>query len=406
MPAEHILLVEADAAGAETIAAILGPVGYELTVVADAAAAFGQVVDHQLVILDVVGGKSALELCGEIRSTPVMAPVPVLCITQTDEVEEKIRLLEAGADDVVAKPFDPRELEARVEALLLRFQRSKKLAPVMTVGAASEGPRIVAVFSPKGGVGTTTISVNVAMAAALRAPGRVGLLDLDLQFGQAATHLNIQPRQTIADLVRDEQGLSEPELLRTYATAHAEGLQVLPSPGLPELADAITPEHVERILETAPGTFDQIIVDAGSALDERTMQVFEAATTVIIPVLPEIADLKAVHSLIDYLTEAGSVPAKTSFVLNQLFARQIIKTRDVEANLGSKVSVELPYDPFLYLKAVNEGVPVVLGAPRSGPAQAMGRLADQVFPPAPTADEPAPASSVNRGGLLSALRRR
>ncbi len=406
MPAEHILLVEADAAGAETIAAILGPVGYELTVVADAAAAFGQVVDHQLVILDVVGGKSALELCGEIRSTPVMAPVPVLCITQTDEVEEKIRLLEAGADDVVAKPFDPRELEARVEALLLRFQRSKKLAPVMTVGAASEGPRIVAVFSPKGGVGTTTISVNVAMAAALRAPGRVGLLDLDLQFGQAATHLNIQPRQTIADLVRDEQGLSEPELLRTYATAHAEGLQVLPSPGLPELADAITPEHVERILETAPGTFDQIIVDAGSALDERTMQVFEAATTVIIPVLPEIADLKAVHSLIDYLTEAGSVPAKTSFVLNQLFARQIIKTRDVEANLGSKVSVELPYDPFLYLKAVNEGVPVVLGAPRSGPAQAMGRLAEQVFPPAPTAYEPAPASSENRGGLLSALRRR
>lgn len=406
MPAQSILLVESDAAGAEALAAILGPVGYELTVVAEAAAAFGQVVDHQLVILDVVGGKSALDLCQEIRSTPSMAAVPVLCITQTDDVEEKIHLLEAGADDVVAKPFDPRELEARVEALLLRFQRSKKLAPITTVGLASDGPRIVAVFSPKGGVGTTTIAVNVAMAAALRAPGRVGILDLDLQFGQAATHLNIQPRQTIADLVRDEQALSEPDLLRTYATAHGEGLQILASPGLPELAESVTPEHVEKILDTAPGTFDQIVVDAGSALDERTMHVLDAATTVIIPVLPEIADLKAVHSLIDYLTEAGSVPAKTSFVLNQLFARQIIKTRDVEANLGSRVSVELPYDPFLYLKAVNEGVPVVLGAPRTAPAQAMSRLADQVFPPAPTADGSAGPESSSRGGLLGALRRR
>ena len=259
-------------------------------------------------------------------------------------------------------------------------------------------------FSPKGGVGTTTIAVNVAMAAALRAPGRVAILDLDLQFGQASTHLNVQPLQTIADLVRDEQALSEPELLRTYATAHAEGLQVLPSPGLPELADAVTPEHVEQILATAPGTFDQIVVDAGSALDERTMRVLEAATTVIIPVLPEIADLKAVHSLVDYLTEAGSVPAKTSFVLNQLFARQIIKARDVESNLGSKVSVELPYDPFLYLKAVNEGVPVVLGAPRTPPAQAMTRLTEQVFPPIPSIAGAAEAPG--RGGLLGALRRR
>lgn len=404
MPAQPILLVESDAEGAEAITAILGPVGYELTVVAGAADAFGQITDHRLVVLDVVGDKPALELCREIRSTPSMAAVPVLCITQTDDVEAKIHLLEAGADDVVAKPFDPRELEARVEALLLRFERSKKFAPITTVGASSEGPRIVAVFSPKGGVGTTTIAVNVAMAAALRAPGRVAILDLDLQFGQASTHLNVQPLQTIADLVRDEQALSEPELLRTFATAHAEGLQVLPSPGLPELADTVTPEHVEQILATAPGTFDQIVVDAGSALDERTMRVLEAATTVIIPVLPEIADLKAVHSLVDYLTEAGSVPAKTSFVLNQLFARQIIKARDVESNLGSKVSVELPYDPFLYLKAVNEGVPVVLGAPRTPPAQAMTRLTEQVFPPIPSIAGAAEAPG--RGGLLGALRRR
>ena len=74
------------------------------------------------------------------------------------------------------------------------------------------------------------------------------------------------------------------------------------------------------------------------------------------------------HGLLDYLNEAGSIGAKATFVLNNVFARDILKPRDIEAALGTKISIDLPYDPFLYLKAVNEGVPVVLGAPRSDAA--------------------------------------
>ena len=77
----------------------------------------------------------------------------------------------------------------------------------------------------------------------------------------------------------------------------------------------------------------------------------------ILPVYPEIAALKAMHALLDYLSEVGSIGAKATFVLNNMFARDILKLRDVESALGSKVAVELPYDPFLYLKAVNEGDP-------------------------------------------------
>ena len=108
-------------------------VGYTVTTTADADEAINKTPDNHLVILDVVTGpRSAAELCREIRNTATMAAIPVLCIGQSDDVEERIRFLEAGADDVIAKPFDPRELEARVEALLLRFQRSKDLAPVIS----------------------------------------------------------------------------------------------------------------------------------------------------------------------------------------------------------------------------------------------------------------------------------
>ena len=129
-----------------------------------------------------------------------------MCVSATDDVEERIAFLEAGADDVMARPFDAREMEARVEALLLRFQRSKDLAPIISADGLTlaRARRTVAVYSPKGGVGTTTVATNIAIAAVAKRPDRVVLVDFALQFGGVATLLDLDPKQTIADVVRDE----------------------------------------------------------------------------------------------------------------------------------------------------------------------------------------------------------
>jgi pilus assembly protein CpaE len=137
---------------------------------------------------------------------------------------------------------------------------------------------------------------------------------------------------------------------------HDSGLHVLAAPADPESSDAISPDHVTQILRTLLDGYELVVVDAGSTLDERVLTIFEAAEAVILPVTPEIAALKAVHALLEYLAEQGSVSLKTSFVLNNLFAREILKARDVETFLGTRMSIQLPYDPFLYLKASNEGI--------------------------------------------------
>ena len=382
MPASTILLIEADAASGETISAALTGVGYTVTTVKDPNEAFGKVADHQLVIIDVIeGDKTAFDVCREIRDTPALAQVPVLCVGQSDDVEDRIKFLEAGADDVMAKPFDERELEARVEALLLRFQRSKDLQAVVSSDGivVTRQRRTVAVHSPRGGVGTTTIATNVAMVKAQEKPDRVVLVDLHLQFGQVATHLNLEPKQTLADVARDDAAMTEPELLRTYATRHDSGLHVLAAPSSPELAEMVTAEHVDKILETLLDSYDLVVIDTGSWLDERTMTAFEHAESVIFAVCPEIGALKALHGLLEYLNEAGSVAAKSTFVLNNQFAREILKLRDVENALGQSVTSELPYDPFIYLKAVNEGVPIVAGAPKSIAADRFQKLASAAF---------------------------
>src|SRR4029077_11276238 len=141
--------------------------------------------NHQMVIIDAVAAPmTGPDACRALRAAGESATKPLLCISRTDDVEERIAFLEAGADDVMARPFDARELEARVEALVVRFQRSREMTPLATAGPEPRRTRrVVVVFSPKGGVGTTMIAVNVATVAAQLHPDRTLLIDLDLQFG-------------------------------------------------------------------------------------------------------------------------------------------------------------------------------------------------------------------------------
>ena len=403
MPASTILLLESDPTVDDSLANILIAAGHAVTRTSDPDVALTGVADHQLLIIDVATGpRSAIEICTEIRSAPTSTHIPVMCASVSDDVEERILFLEAGADDVVARPFDARELEARVEALLLRFQRSRDLSPSAASGAPTVGRarRLVAVYGPKGGAGTTTIATNIAVAAAARRPDRVLLVDLDLQFGGVATHLNLRPRQTLADLVHDDMAMRDPDILRGFAVRHDSGLQVLAAPTGPEAAETISAQHVGRILATALEGYDRVVVDAGSGLDERVLTVMEAADSIILPVYPEIAALKSMHALLEYLGETGSIGLKAMLVVNNPFAREILKLRDVESALGSKVAFELPYDPFLYLKAVNEGVPVVVGAPRSAPAEQLVRLTASAFGDEALADAPVAAEPRKSGGLF------
>jgi pilus assembly protein CpaE len=405
LPARTILLLEADAAAADSITNTLARLGYNVTTVDDPAQAAELAASHELVILDVVAGtKTAVEVCREIRAVPDMSGIPVLAITQTDAVDERIEFLEAGADDVMAKPFDARELEARVDALFLRVQRARDLAPPAPIDGTllPKLRRTVAVFSPKGGVGTTTVATNIAMAQALRKPDKVVLVDLNLGFGSVASHLNLDVRTSLADVIHEESALREGGLLRTYAMRHDSGLHVIAAPPTPELAGLVEAEHVEQLLETLLLEYDAIVIDAGSIVDDRSLVVFDKADAVVVPVGPEMTALRAVKSMLDYLGESGTAAAKTTFVLNNTFAREILRLRDVESALGSRISFELPYDPFLYLKAVNEGIPIVRGAPRSIPADRLARLAAAAFNE--DADAAAPGEPRAKG-LTGLLRR-
>jgi pilus assembly protein CpaE len=385
-------------AGSESLNKVLGKAGRAVTRIDDPAKLATAAADHDIVVLDVVPPpRTVTDICRELRGNTELAEVPILAITSTDDVEERIKLLEAGADDVMIRPIDERELDARVEALDLRHRRSKELRPSTLVAATRRpGRRLVVVYSPKGGVGTTTVAVNLALAIGARMPDAAAVVDLTPMGGHVATHLDIRPKLTIADLIRDSQGLISPEILRsTYLTRHEQGVQVLAGSSTPSTTPLMSGEEASRTLEGLLAAVPNVVADLGSQLDERVVTAMGAADDMVIVVTPDFPSLKSTHAFFEYLNENGAHIPEPTIVVNEIYALQTLTPGDIENALGRRVAIRIPYDPLLYLRAANQGTPVFAAAPTSQPARRYDQLAAILL----GEDAPVAATEQRRRGL-------
>jgi pilus assembly protein CpaE len=392
MPSNPILVCARAQELRTELEAALAEAGYRTTTVttpADAVASMrGNPVD-----LIVAEGLAASGAIASLRTATEGHVTPILVVSPAHDVEARIAFLEAGADDVIVGGFARSELDGRVMALLIR---AGKVLPDAT-GQTGIG-ELVAFFSPKGGVGTTTLAVNTAvlLAGGGGQPGqsrrssqqareiavpasRVLLIDLDLQFGQVATHLNLTPRYDLAGLASDDQALADPELARAYLTAHSSGLVVLAAPTRPESDFRVSLENLQRIIELMRPSFDHILVDLGSRLDPRSLWLLEQADAHVFILFPEIAALRAMSLLLAFLADTTPLQARTHLVINHVFPNELLKTRDVENLLREKPAAEIPYTEVDMIRSVNEGVPLVIGRPSAPATLALRRVAQAVI---------------------------
>jgi pilus assembly protein CpaE len=387
-------------ATSDVLAKVLGRPGRALTRLDGTEQLAAGGTEHDVIVIDAAPApRSLADMCREVRAVEALAEVPVLVISATDDVEERIRLLEAGADDVMIRPVDERELDARVEALDLRHRRSRELRPSTLVSPTRRpGRRLIVVYSPKGGVGTTTVGVNLALAIAARDPDGVALVDLTSMGGNVATCLDMRPKLTVADLIRDSQGMISPEILRsTYFARHERGLQVLAGAAGPTASPLMTGEEAARVLEGVLTVVPTAVVDLGSHLDERVMASIDIADDLVVVVTPDFPALKVVHSFFEYLVQSGSKASEPMVVVNETYALQTLTPGDIENALGRRVAMRIPYDPLLYLRAANQGTPVFAGAPTSQPARRYDQLAGVLL----GEDAPGAGSEPRRRGLAA-----
>jgi pilus assembly protein CpaE len=218
--------------------------------------------------------------------------------------------------------------------------------------------KIVTVFCPKGGTGKTVMATNLASALAKYHGKRALLLDLDLQFGDAAIMLGIEPDKTIQDLVT-APGELDPEKLAGYTTRHASGLDVLPAPVRPEDAELVTEQKLTRLLEVAKQSYDAIVVDTSPFFHGPMLATLDRTDELLLLCGLDVPTIKNVRLSIQTLELLSFPPERIRVVLNRANSNVGMKRTEVEAALEAKVRFEIPSDRAVPL-AVNRGNPAVL----------------------------------------------
>jgi pilus assembly protein CpaE len=245
------------------------------------------------------------------------------------------------------------------------------------VGSGRHG-QIVTVFSPKGGTGKTVTATNLAAACAKFEGRKTLLLDLDLQFGDAAIMLGIEPDKTIYDLVV-APGELDTEKLAGYTTKHACGLEVLPAPLRPEDAELVTEAKLGRLLEVARESFDIIVVDTSPFFHGPMLATLDRTDELLLLCSLDVPTLKNLRLALQTLDLLSFPKQRVRIVLNRSNSKVGMKPNEVEGALGMKVRFEVPSDRAVPL-AVNRGNPVVLAEESADVSRAIRAMAKELFP--------------------------
>jgi pilus assembly protein CpaE len=247
-----------------------------------------------------------------------------------------------------------------------------------TQAAAGRTGRVMTIFSPKGGTGKTTVATNLAAALAKREGKRTLLLDLDLQFGDAAIVLGLEPEKTIYDLVV-APGELDSEKLAGYVTKHPSGIDVLAAPLRPEDAELVTEGKVTSLLEVARGSYEAIVVDTSPFFHGPMLATLDRTDELLVLCGLDVPTLKNVRLAMQTLELLSFPASRMRYIMNRANTNVGLKTREVETALKVKIAHELPSDGMIPL-TINRGNPAVLAEPRCDFSKAIGQLAKQVAP--------------------------
>jgi pilus assembly protein CpaE len=255
--------------------------------------------------------------------------------------------------------------------------------------------RLVTVFSPKGGTGKTVLSTNLSASLAKHWGKRALLLDLDLQFGDAAIMLGLEPEKTIYDLVT-APGELDSEKLAGYTTRHACGLDILPAPLRPEDAELVTEAKLARLLEVARESYDVIVVDTSPFFHGPMLATLDRTDELLLLTSLDVPTIKNVRLSLQTLELLSFPQDRIKVVLNRANSKVGMQRKEVESALEMGVRSEVPSDRAVPL-AVNRGNPAVLADGKSDFSRAVRELAKSLVT--------AQAAAKERKKFLAALAR-
>ena len=298
---------------------------------------------------------------------------PVIMMSVHGEAEHLKRAMLAGAREFLVKPFSGDEFATSIKRVhereLVRREQIQATREAATPSSGSgddnvEEHQVIAVFSPKGGAGRTTIATNLALALRRETDQRVALVDANLQFGDVGVLLNLNPKnRSMLDAV--EGGEPDRDILESVMIDHSTGIRVLLAPPSPEGADLVTSAYLRKMIDMLRETNDWVVVDLPSGLNDHSLGVLDAADQILVVAALEITTIKNVRLFLEVADQLDYERSKIRLVINRSDAAQGIRIGDVEASIRRPIDGSIVSDGRLAVLAVNRGVPFVISHPES-----------------------------------------
>lgn len=337
-----------------------------------------------VVVMDInmpgMDGIAAAELISQRLPT-----IAIIMMSVHGEAEQMRRSLQAGAREFLVKPFSSDEfsetikrVHEREEARRHQIQAAMPAVPVASVDDSDIEHQVIAVFSPKGGSGRTTIATNLAIALKQQTGGRVALLDANLQFGDVGVLLNLNPKtRSIADAA--DGGELDADLVESVMIDHSSGLRALLAPPSPEGADLITPPALRTVVEHLRSLHAYTVVDLPAGINDHSLAVMDLADQIVIMAALEITAIKNLRLFLEVADQLGYERSKLRIVMNRADSSQGIRLGDVESSIRRPIDATIVSDGRLAVLAVNRGVPFVLSNPDSPLSRDVNRLAQTLI---------------------------
>jgi len=304
----------------------------------------------------------------DIRSICSVSPHNTVFVATSEKNPDWILgLMRAGAQEYLLKPFDQNELlEAMQKAGRLYIDRSPKKEPLAN-------GKLISVYNPIGGMGTTTIAVNLAASLAQKSD-KVALVDLNFFSGDAAIFLDLNPKYTLTSLTANVSRLDDNFLMSVMAR-HASGVYLLSDPLDVDEAVGINPEQIGRILVFLKSIFDYVVIDTGGPLHGINQLTFENSHKIIYNTILSLPALKNAHRYMVAMQKHGVEQQKIMILVNRYLSRSDIKIADAEKVLGQKVFMTIPNEYSDVNDSINKGKPLVNLYPRSPVSKAIMNIA-------------------------------
>ena len=339
----------------------------------------------KVVVLDAVAEpQTALQLAAQFD-----AECPAISVILVSEPTPEVGLaaMRVGVRDILHPAADVTDIRqvlhhAYSAATDRGLALEKASAAQATDNASARTGKVITIVSPKGGVGKTTIATNVAVGLAKTAPHSTVLVDLDVQFGDVASALDLEPEYSLPDAVQGPAS-RDAMVLKTFLTKHETGLYVICGPRTPADADGISGQDVSRLLQMLAAEFSYVVVDTSPGLSDHTLAALDQTTDLVLLTSMDVPGVRGLRKELDALGQLDLLPASRHVVLNFTDTRAGLSVADVEATIGTSIDIRLPRSKATQT-SVNQGLPLLQNGARDPMAKELRGLVSR-FAPAPLA---------------------